>query len=351
MSGNIKLIALVDMDYFFAQCEELRKPELNGRPVAVCMFTAPERGAISSANYVARKLGAKVGMPVSIAKLQVNDLITLPVDMSYYSSLSSKIMHALIAQYGKVEVASIDEAYVEFDASSYEEATRVGSGIKDLVLNTTGIKCTVGIGQNKLIAKMACDSTKPNGLRVVMPEESAEFIEKSSLNSIPYIGSKTVERLRVLGCNTVDDARKLSAEQLESEFGRKKGIFIYNALRGIDERPLQTNRVRKEYEKFATLGHKDPFNLIDELAAALFLKLSGIKFQEIGVIIIYEDMTVRTKAKTLKFFANSIDQLKAEGRQLFKEILALDDRKVRRIGLRVTKLKQTNYLSLSDYTT
>ncbi|MGC8661517.1 MAG: Y-family DNA polymerase [Nitrososphaeria archaeon] len=350
MSSNIKLIALVDMDYFFAQCEELRKPELKGRPVAVCMFTAPERGAISSANYVARKLGAKVGMPVSMAKLQVNDLITLPVDMPYYSSLSSKIMHALIAQYSKVEVASIDEAYVEFEASDHEDAIRIGSEIKDLVLNVSGIVCTVGIGQNKLIAKMVCDSIKPNGLRVVMPEESAAFIEKSRLNSIPYIGSKTVERLETLGCSTVDDARKLPVELLESEFGRKKGIFIYNALRGIDERAIQTNRVRKEYEKFATLGHKDPFNLIDELSASLFLKLSGIKFQEIGIIIIYEDMTVRTKAKTLKFFANSIDSLKAEGKQLFREIQTLDDKKIRRIGLRVSKLRQINYLSLSDYT-
>lgn len=350
MSHSRKLIALVDMDYFFAQCEELRKPELKGKPVAVCMFTAPERGAISSANYVARKLGVKVGMPVSMAKKQANELVTLPVDMQYYSSLSSRIMNALTAKYKKVEVASIDEAYAEFDAQGREDALRIGAEIKDLVLNVSGITCTVGIGQNKLIAKMACDSIKPNGLRAVMPEESAGFIEKSNLNAIPYIGSKTAERLGILGCKTVDDAKKLTLEQLESEFGRKKGIFIYNALRGVDERAIQTNRVRKEYEKFATLGHKDPFNLIDELSASLFLRLTGIKFQEIGIIIIYEDMTVRTKARTLKFLASGIDTLKAESRQLFREIQAIDGRKVRRIGLRVSKLKQTNYLSLSDYT-
>ncbi|MEM0097975.1 MAG: DNA polymerase IV [Conexivisphaerales archaeon] len=350
MINHRKLIALVDMDYFFAQCEELKRPELKGRPVAVCMFTAPERGAISSANYVARELGVKVGMPVSIAKQQVNELVTLPVDMSYYSSLSFKIMGALIAKYKKVEVASIDEAYVEINASNNKDAVGIGSAIKDLVLKESGIICTVGIGQNKLIAKMACDSIKPNGLRVVMPEESAEFIEKSSLNAIPYIGNKTIERLGILGCYTVNDAKKLTVEQLEKEFGNKKGIFIYNALRGIDDRAIQTNRVRKEYERFATLGNNDPFNLIDELSASLFLRLSGMKFQEIGIIVIYEDMSVRTKAITLKFLASSVDVLKAEGKQLFREIQAVDGRKVRRIGLRVSKLKQTNYLSLSDYT-
>lgn len=349
MNLNEKLIALVDMDYFFAQCEELRNPNLKGKPVAVCMLTAPERGAISSANYLARKLGAKVGMPVSSAKRQVNDLVILPVDMPYYVSISSKIMGALAKLFKRVEVASIDEAYVEITAINYDEAVKMGNEIKEAVFNASGITCTVGIGQNKLIAKMACDSSKPNGLKVIMPEHSTEFIEKSKLNEIPYIGHKTAERLSAMGCNTVIDAKKLSYEQLAHEFGQKKGIFIYNALRGIDERPLQINRVRKEYEKFATLGQRDPYELVDELATSLFLRLKGTKFQEIGIIIIYEDMAVKTKARTLKFYANDMDAIKTEGKQLLKEILALNDRKIRRIGLKVSKLKQTNFLSLSDY--
>ncbi len=350
MSDDKKLIALVDMDYFFAQCEELRNPSLKDKPVAVCMFTAPERGAISSANYIARKLGVKVGMPVSMAKSQARDLIALPVDMQYYASVSSRIMNALIAKYKKVEVASIDEAYIEFNGLNNDMAEKAGMEIKDLVLKLSGIKCTVGIGQNKLIAKMACDSSKPNGLRVVLPEESMAFVEKSSLNAIPYIGSKTAERLKALGCSTVNEARKLTLEQLEYEFGRKKGIFIYNALRGIDDRAVITNRVKKEYERFATLGKRDPFDVIDELSSSLFLKLGGARFQEIGIIVIYEDMSVRTKAKTLKFLANSIDSLRSEGKQLLRETLSMDEKRVRRIGLKVSRLKQINYLSLSDYT-
>jgi len=349
MNNNKKLFALVDMDYFFAQCEELRNPGLKGRPVAVCMLTAPDRGAVSSANYIARKLGIKVGMPVSLAKSQVRDLVILPVDMQYYASMSSKIMGALIAKYKNVEVASIDEAYIEFNGLSKDMAEKVGMEVKDLVLKISGIICTVGIGQNKLIAKMACDSSKPNGLRVVLPEESMSFVEKFSLDAIPYIGSKTAERLKALGCSTVTEAKKLTLEQLESEFGRKKGIFIYNALRGIDDRAVIVNRVKKEYEKFATVGKRDPFDVIDELSLSLFLKLGGARFQEVGIIVIYEDMSVRTKSKTLKFLANSIDLLRSEGKQLLSEILSIDKKNIRRIGLKVSKLKRINYLSLSDY--
>ncbi len=243
---KFKAIALVDFDYFYAQCEELRHPEYREKPIAVCMLTGKESGAVASANYVARKFGVKSGTSLSKAKSIAPDIVILPVDIAYYQQASDKIIKKLQEEFKAVEQASIDEAYIDLGEVNKDEAEKFGKKIKQLVKEVGGIKCTVGIGPNKLIAKMACDSAKPDGLKIVTPSEVDSFLGSSRLEDIPYIGRKTVEKLNAMGIKNVKEARSLSVDELIKLFGEKKGIMIYNFLRGIDERKLEINKKRKD---------------------------------------------------------------------------------------------------------
>ncbi|MGC8568871.1 MAG: Y-family DNA polymerase [Nitrososphaeria archaeon] len=333
-----RAIALVDFDYFFAQCEELRHPEYRGLPIAVCMLTGPETGAVASANYVARGFGVKSGMPVSKAKALAPNLVILPVDISYYSQISSAIMQSIRERYEKVEQASIDEAYIDLGEIDYDKAEDIGKEIKMIVKKAANIRCTVGIGPNKLIAKMACDRAKPDGLKVVRPDEVESFLESSRLDQIPYIGAKTAERLASMGVRTVSDARKLSVDDLIRVFGEKKGIMIYNFVRGIDERKVEVKKERKELEKFVSLKTRSPEEALEEAARKLFERLNGMLFQEVGVIAIFEDFTVRTKSRTLKHATSSFDELISNARSLLSAILnESEGKKIRRIAVKVSR--------------
>ncbi len=349
LNKRFKAIALVDFDYFYAQCEELRHPEYKDRPIAVCMLTAKDSGAVASANYVARKYGVKSGMPVSKAKSLASDLVVLPVDMAYYQQVSNKIMKWLQENFKAIEQASIDEAYIDLGEIDKDEAERLGIKIKQLVKESGGIKCTVGIGPNKLIAKMACDSAKPDGLKIITPNEVDSFLEASKLEDVPYIGHKTVEKLNSIGIKTIKDAKALSVDELRKLFGEKRGIMIYNFLRGIDERKLEVTKKRKELEKFVSLKNKKPEEAISEAARKLYERLSGMSFREIGVIVILEDFSSKTKSKTFKYPVSSFEELLSASLELLKSIMSESiDIKIRRVGVKASRFEKKEG-NLLDY--
>ncbi len=349
LGDKFKAIALVDFDYFYAQCEELRHPEYVNKPIAVCMLTGNESGAVASANYIARKYGVKSGMPVSKAKTLAPDLVILPVDMAYYQQVSNKIMERLEEEFKVLERASIDEAYIYLGEVNKDEAVNAGIKIKRLVKEAAGIKCTVGIGPNKLIAKMACDSAKPDGLKIVTPEEIDSFLESSRLEDIPYIGLKTVEKLNSMGIKTIKEARGLSVDELIKLFGEKKGIMIYNFLRGIDERKIDMSRKRKEFEKFIPLKGKTPEEALSEAARKLYERLNGRPFREVGVIVIFDDLSSKTKSKTFKYPVTSFEELLSTALELLKSIeFETGEMKIRRVAVKVSRFEKKEG-SLLDY--
>src|SRR5512147_2080126 len=174
-----RVIMLADFDYFYAQCEELRNPAIKNKPVVVGVYSGrtEESGAVSTSNYIARKFGVKSGLPLFMAKkkLEGTDAVFFKVDHEYYDQISNRIM-AIFRGYATVlEQVSVDEAYLDVTEQvngSFEKARDYALKIKADVKAQVGISFTIGVGPNKLVAKIACDSQKPDGLTIVRPEEA-----------------------------------------------------------------------------------------------------------------------------------------------------------------------------------
>ena len=155
---------LVDLDYFFAQCEERRNPSIKGKPVVVCVYSGrtKDSGAVSTANYEARKYGVKSGIPISLAKKKLKDVdaVFLPVDKEFYKEISDSIMQILRRYADYFEQVSVDEAFLDVTQktkANYQQAKQLAATIKDDVLTQQRLTCSIGIGPNKLVAKIAAD--------------------------------------------------------------------------------------------------------------------------------------------------------------------------------------------------
>ncbi|MEM3228470.1 MAG: DNA polymerase IV, partial [Candidatus Micrarchaeaceae archaeon] len=176
----MRIIMLIDMDSFFVACEELRRPEIRGKPVIVGADPkgGSGRGVVSTASYEARKYGIRSGMPISAAYRLKKDAIFLPVDEPYYESVSEKVMAVIRGFSEKFEQVSVDEAYIDVSEKikDYDSAMAYAKSIKERMLKETGLRCSIGIGPNKLIAKMACEASKPDGIKLVKEDEAKKFL-------------------------------------------------------------------------------------------------------------------------------------------------------------------------------
>ncbi len=238
-----RIILHVDMDYFFAQCEEREHPELKGRPVVICVYSGRggDSGAVSTSNYEARKAGIKAGMPISRAKKLNPDAVFLPVNMELYRSISDEVMEILRGFSGTVEQESIDEAFCDISdrVAGFDEAKKYAAQIKDAIRENVGLTCSAGVAPNKLVAKIASDFRKPDGLTIVKPEEVRQFLEPLEVTDLIGVGKKTGERMNELGIKTIGDISKRSAEFLVREFGQAKGVWLKQASQGIDNSPIE----------------------------------------------------------------------------------------------------------------
>ena len=212
---QIRVVMLADFDYFFAQCEELRNPALKNKPVVVGVYSGrtEDSGAVSTSNYFAREHGVKSGMPLYLAKkrLEGTEAVFMPVDDKFYEQISNRIMQIFRGYADNFEQDSIDEAYLDVTKrteGSFEVARDIAKKMKNDVEKNVGIIFSVGIGPNKLIAKIAADSQKPNGLTVVKPEEIERFLLDLPVNRLVGIGRKTAKKLSELGLKTVGEFRR-----------------------------------------------------------------------------------------------------------------------------------------------
>ena len=205
-----RIIIHADFDYFYAQCEEIRKPQLRTVPIAVCVFSdrGGDSGAIATANYTARNYGVKSGMSITIAKRKLESVpesVFLPTDFNYYSDMSQKAMDIMSEFADIFEYVGKDEAYLDITAKSkesFDHAAHIGQQIKNTIREGTKLTCSVGITPNKLISKIASDFKKPDGLTVVRPENVSTFLEPLKIRDVPGIGKKTEVKLE-----SMDDLR------------------------------------------------------------------------------------------------------------------------------------------------
>ncbi len=358
----MRVVLHVDMDYFFAQIEERENPHFKGKPVVVGANPAPEqvrcgrdskgepivkmratgRGVVSTANYEARKYGIKSGMPISKAWQLCPNAIFLPVNIELYQRVSNEIME-IIKKYSAIyEIVSLDEAYLDISfCKSWEEAENLGKRLKREIFEKERLTCTVGIGPNKTIAKLATEKAKPNGLKVVKPEEVEKFLNPLDIEELPGIGPKTAEKLRRIGINKIFELKKLSKEKLKEMFG-KVGEKIWEKARGIDEEEVSSKEIIKSVGRQITFERdtKDPkliFKTFEKLLKETYQELlqNNFSFKTITVICRYKDFETHSKSKTLKEPSKDFNLLKKESKKLLLKFLLESKKLIRLIGIRV----------------
>ncbi|NYZ77676.1 DNA polymerase IV, partial [Candidatus Micrarchaeota archaeon] len=255
-----RVILHLDLDYFFAQAEEREHPEYAARPVIVCVYTDIERGrgVVSTANYKARAFGVHSGMPIFQAKKLAHGkgAIFLPGNYGLYERLSLGIAEIVMKHGAAFEQSSIDEFFLDISPEcngDYEKAKGIAEKVKKGIIAKYGLTCSIGIGPNKLVAKIASDFKKPGGLTIVLPEKVQKFLDILPVDRIPGIGRKTKEYFDAKGIETVGDLRKTDPTILAEEFGKLMGGWLHNAARGIDESPVGVFEEQKQFSRIKTL--------------------------------------------------------------------------------------------------
>ena len=256
-----RIVLHIDFDYFYAQCEEVRAPDLKTKPVVVCMFSdrGDDSGAIATANYTAREFGVKSGLSILAAKQKLKnrtDSAFLPADFEYYSNISEKSMN-IIKKFADVfEYVGRDEAYLDVSEKvelDFTKASHIAQQIKNEIREKTKLTCSVGISPNKLLSKIASGYKKPDGLTTVTPDNISEFMETLNLGDIHGVGKKTQQKLAEENIETISQAKSLDIFTLINMFGRKSGTYIYNAVRGIDDEPVTIRAPMLQLSKISTL--------------------------------------------------------------------------------------------------
>jgi DNA polymerase IV (DinB-like DNA polymerase) len=345
-----RVVMLADFDYFFAQCEELRNPSLKGKPVVVGVYSGRTEGsgAVSTANYVAREYGVKSGISLYLARkrLKGTEAVFLPVDDEFYEEISNRIMQVLKGYANSFEQTSIDEAYLDVTSKvhgSFEMARDLAKKMKLEVKNEVGVTFSVGVGPNKLVAKIAADSHKPNGLIVVKSEEVIRFLSPLSVNRLIGVGRKTTTKLEELGVKTVGELARYDVQRLVGLFGKKLGVYFHNAANGVDNEPVQETGEVESISRISTMKEntrdlivvlKKTNQLIEAIHKDVIKK--NISFRQVGVIAIMSDLSVRNRSKTLETATRDIEVLKRTVQLLFEKFLSESKLEIRRVGVKIS---------------
>lgn len=356
-----RIVIHIDLDYFYAQCEEIRKPELKGRPVAVCIYSGrtDDSGAVSTSNYAARKLGIKSGMPIAFAKRNATaDTVFLRADLDHYDAVSMRVMAYLHSFSPVMEQASIDEAYLDLTgiADSYDAAAVLSRGIKEGLLGAEKLSCSIGIASNKLISKMAASVNKPDGLTVITPDRVDSFLSQLPVGHLFGVGRVTERKLNEEGIESVAQLRETPLQDLKRLFGPGMGGWLYSASRGMDDQPVADRR-REQYGRIVTLkedtrDRKMLENTAGELLADVvgMVKKDGLAFKTVTFIGIMDDLSTRTKNRSLSEFTDDLDISARMLPQLIDEFLSDHPRNLRRMGVKVSNLgEKKGQTMLSDF--
>lgn len=346
---QIRVIFLADFDYFFAQCEELRNPSIKDKPVVVGVYSGrtEDSGAVSTSNYIARKYGVKSGLPLYLAKrkLEGTDAVFFPVDHEYYDQISERIMQLFHNYSDVVEQVSIDEAYLDVTAQvdgDFEKARGYAQKIKNDIKKQVGISLSIGVGPNKLVAKIACDIQKPNGLTIVKPDEAKNFLAPLPVTRLLGVGKKTSLRMEQLGINTISDLAKYDVQRLLELFGKVLGVYFHNAANAIDNDPVREQGEQESISKIGTLK-QDTRDLsvilqkTDELTEIVYKEVSEkrLNFKQVSIYVVNVDLTSKSRSISLDQPAKDKETIKRNVKILFEKFLSESQLEIRRVGVRV----------------
>ncbi len=335
-----RVIAHVDMDAFFVSCELLRRPDLRGRPVVV--GPSGNRGVVAAASYEARQFGVHSALPISIARRRCPQLVTLPGDRDLYRRGSKAVMGVLEEFSDKVEVVGLDEGYIDLSDSPAPK-TRARQ-VKLRVRERTRLACSIGLGPNRLIAKIASDLDKPDGLCVLPQTRFLEVIGDREVRILPGVGPRTDERLQEAGIRTVTDLATAPDGALEKLLGPSHGAGLRRRAQGHGSAEIALDRERKSESRERTFGvdETDEAVMIESIErmareVAVDLGEQGISGRTVTLKIRLTPFRTFTRSRSLPEPTAEPDLIAATARELFEEFDR--DASVRLLGVGVSNLR------------
>tara|TARA_B100001750_G_scaffold25517_1_gene16962 strand:- start:488 stop:1576 length:1089 start_codon:yes stop_codon:yes gene_type:complete len=349
-----RIILHLDLDYFYAQVEEARKPEIKNKPVVICQYSgrSEDSGAVATTNYIARKFNVKSGLAIKTAKklLQNTDSVFISANHELYESISETIMNIIRKYSDKFEQLSIDEACIDISNkinNDYQNAAKYGNELKEEIKTLENLTCSIGISPNKLISKMAADSNKPNGTTVILPDNIKDFLFPQKVNRLYGIGPKTNAKLAEYNITTIEELANSERTLLIDEFGQKFGVYLHDSANGIDNEEVK-DKPADQIGRIVTLKEDTrDFDLISQSITNLSKDVSdqtlekNITFKTVSITAIMEDLTIYQRSKSFEIFQNSNDIITTTSQELLRNFLSQESRKLRRIGVRVSNFSQT----------
>jgi DNA polymerase-4 len=333
----------LDMDAFFAAVELLRRPELRGKPVIIGGRGDPSRrGVVATATYEARKFGVRSGMPFRTARRLCPDAVYLPTDFAEYARWSQVFKAAMKEVSPLFEDRGIDEAYLDISANS-QPSEVLGRALKARIVADTGMTCSIGIAPNKLLAKIASDLDKPDGLTILQPEDIEARIWPLPARRIPGIGPKAEQKLDALGIGTIGALAAAPLPQLARHFGNAMATFMHAAAHGRHDTPIVTEREPKSRSRETTFQEdvedgRVIEQTLEELSAqvAADLRRRGYAGRTIGIKLRFADFRTLTRDRSLAEATADAGAIAAAARECLRRVTL--DRRVRLLGVRVTEL-------------
>ncbi len=334
----------VDLDAFYASVEVLKDPSLAGRPIVV--GGAGSRGVVMSASYEARAYGIRNAMPAVRARRLCPDAVFLPPDFESYKAHSNRFREVLLAVTPLVEPVSLDEAFLDVSGAFllFGEPPRIAAGIRSEVLAEVGVRCSVGVGPNKLIAKLASKQAKPDGLVVVRSGEVKDFLEPLPVRALWGVGEKTAETLARLGAKTVGDLSRTPPAILGRLVGEQHARDLHDLALGLDERPVVP------YEAPKSVSHEETFgadldaehDLLREALAlshkvAARLREDGYRARTVTLKVRLANFTTLTRSRTLPAPTDVAADLYEVASDLYRGLPGAR-RRVRLLGVAATGL-------------
>lgn len=332
----------VDMDAFFASVEQRDNPDLKGKPVIVGGIS--ERGVVSTCSYEARKYGVHSAMPIFMAKEKCPNGIFLSGRYGRYTKVSQDVFKILNEVTTLIEQVSIDEGYLDISGSSFKSGMEAARYIKNRVFREIGLTISVGISYNKFLAKLASDWNKPNGIKEISKQMVPEILLPLPLSKIHGLGKVSVGKLNNMGIYYVKDLYKMPKE-FYIEYLGKNGLEIYERIRGIDNRKIETVRERKSVGKERTLKFDtdNKYELLEYIKEFSFeieeiLNRKNVVAKTVTLKFKTKDFENHTRSRTLNYYISSQKEIYNAA----KEMLESEELKqsLRLIGVSVSSFKE-----------
>lgn len=342
-----KFIMHIDMDAFYASVEQRDNPEYRNKPVIIGGRT---RGVVATCSYEARKFGVRSAMPIHEAKRKCPQAVYILPRMSVYRQISAQI-HGILENFSPlVEMASVDEAYLDITGlenlfgTPLELARKIQREISE---KTQGLTCSIGIAPIKFLAKIASDENKPNGIFMISYETMPQYLKNLSIAKIPGVGKRFLEELKKLGIKNCADVQNLSKEFLENKFG-KAGVMLYDRACGKDFREVVPYTERKSESAESTFDENisdrqtlKKWLLVHAERVGAGLRKQNLKGRTITIKIKYADFHQITRQLTLEKRTNATDTIYQKACELLDGVALA--KAVRLIGVGVSGFEEQHH--------